>query len=135
MAEKDALLKKLETSVLMHGDEMMRGALDATLNADIPSIDIRRALMRGLEKVRHKLLSNDVSIPEFLFCIDTITEGLDRLSSFQKNDKAIEGEIPLVIGVVEGDPHDLGKNIIASNYRTCGYRVFDLGNYVPNESF
>lgn len=134
MTEKNALLKKLETAVWKHSDEMMDESLDVALNAGIPSVDIRGAIMRGLEQVRHKLMSN-ASIPDFLLCIDTVTEGLNRLSSLQEGDKAKEGDIPLVIGVVKGDPHDLGKNIIAAIYRTYGYRVFDLGRDVSREVF
>jgi 5-methyltetrahydrofolate--homocysteine methyltransferase len=53
----------------------------------------------------------------------------------EEGDKANEGEIPLVIGFVEGDPHDLGKNIIAAIYRNYGYRLFDLGRDVSKERF
>jgi len=135
MTDSITLLKNLETALWMHNDEMMGEILGAALNAGISPVDIRRALIQGLEQVRHQLMSNDTSIPDFLLCIDTMTAGLNRLSTPKEGDKANEGEIPLVIGVVEGDPHDLGKNIIAAIYRNCGYRVFDLGRDVSKERF
>ena len=135
MTDSSTLLKNLETALCKHDDEMMGETLDAALNAGVSAADIHHALIQGLEQVRHQLMSNDTSIPDFLLCIDTMTAGLDRLSAFRKGDKANEGEIPIVIGVVEGDPHDLGKNIIAAIYKNCGYRVFDLGRDVSKESF
>lgn len=135
MTDSSTLLKNLETALWKHDDEMMSETLGAALNAGVSPVDIRRALIQGLEQVRHQLMSNDTSIPDFLLCIDTMTAGLNRLSTPKDGDKANEGEIPLVIGVVEGDPHDLGKNIIAAIYRNCGYRVFDLGRDVSKERF
>ncbi len=135
MTESNALLKKLETAVSEHRDEVMADALDAALDAGAPSADVRHAIMQGLENVRHRLMSNDFSIPDFLICIDTATGGLDRLSSLRKDDRAGEEDISLVIGVVEGDPHDMGKNIIAAVYRTRGYHVFDLGREVSKDTF
>ena len=41
----------------------------------------------------------------------------------------------IVIGVVEGDVHDMGKNIVAAVLEACGFRVTDLGKNVPNETF
>lgn len=43
--------------------------------------------------------------------------------------------IPIVLGTVEGDIHDLGKNILAYLLRSNGYRVYDLGVSVPPEKF
>jgi len=135
MTDSITLLKNLETALWKHNGEMMGETLGAALNAGVSPIDIRHALIQGLEQVRHQLMSNDTSIPDFLLCIDTMTAGLNRLSTPEEGDKANESEIPLVIGVVEGDPHDLGKNIIAAIYRNCGYRVFDLGRDVSKERF
>jgi methanogenic corrinoid protein MtbC1 len=137
MTEKSALLSELEMAVSRHDDEVMSGKLDTVMNSGISPAEISRAIMLGLDDVRRKLMSNDASIPEFLLCVDTMTEGLCRLSqSVRDRVDDIESDAPiLVIGVVEGDPHDLGKSIIAAVYRAGGYRVMDLGCQVPQERF
>jgi 5-methyltetrahydrofolate--homocysteine methyltransferase len=43
--------------------------------------------------------------------------------------------LPLVIGVVRGDPHDMGKSIVAGVYKAYGYNVIDLGCQVPADEF
>ena len=135
MTESDSLLEQLQTAVSRHDEEMLRATLDQALDAGLEAAEVNRTILLGLEQVRHKFMSNDTSLPDFLLCIDTVVAGLKRLSSAQGDYRTAEDDTPVVIGVVEGDPHDLGKNIIAAIYRAYGYRVFDLGCQVPNEEF
>lgn len=135
MTDRITLLRELEAAVSRHNDEALNSTLDAALNAGISLKDIRLSIILGLDQVRGKLMSNDASIPDFLLCLDRATDGLHRLTSLKKGRRLTENDTPLVIGVVEGDPHSLGKNMIASIYRTCGYRVSDLGLQVPEKIF
>ena len=133
MTESNSLLEQLQTAVSRHDREMMRVTMDRALDTRVEAADVNRAILLGLEQVRHRFMSNDTSLPDFLLCIDTVTDGLKRLSSAEGGHRAVENDGSIVIGVVEGDPHELGKNIIAAIYRAYGYRVFDLGCQVPNE--
>lgn len=99
----------------------------------MPATQVRDLLFGELESVRKRLMSNDSSIPEFLLTLDCVLGGLDRIRSFPGFTPRVNCTI--VIGVVEGDPHDLGKNVITGIYRACGYRVIDLGRNVPREAF
>ena len=135
MEDKCLPLEKLETAVRDHSIEVMTEALETAMKSGISPVEIRHALIRGLEYVRLRLMTSDTSIPDFLLSMDSMTEGLRRLSALQGEVKTSKGDIPLTIGVVEGDPHDLGKNIIAAIYRNCGYRVLDLGRDVPKGDF
>ena len=135
MTESDSLLKGLQRAVSEHDDKTLTAMIDRGLEARVPVADMHRNVLLGLEEVRHDFMSNKTSLPDFLLCLDTTTEGLRRLSPLQDGRSVTDEGIPLVIGVVEGDPHDLGKNIIAAVYRAYGYRVFDLGCQVPNGRF
>jgi len=115
-----------------------RNALDTLCRGsgkDIELKNIRYNLIRSLENVRHHLMSNAISIPEFLLILDMVGQKLDELASPSETGSQPDAEIPLVIGVVEGDPHDLGKNIIARIYATSGYRVFNLGRNIAESTF
>jgi methylmalonyl-CoA mutase cobalamin-binding domain/chain len=135
MTQHDSLLKDLQTSVSKRDQQMLRETMGRALDTRVEAADVHRAILMGLEQVRHKFMSNDTSLPEFLLCIDTVIEGLTMLSSAPGGPGAIGNDTAIVIGVVEGDPHDLGKNIIAAIYRAYGFRVFDLGCQVPNQEF
>jgi 5-methyltetrahydrofolate--homocysteine methyltransferase len=80
-------------------------------------------------------MSNEQPLPDLLLSIDTVIAGLNRLAPLTEGGRPVGEGTRLVIGVVEGDPHDMGKNIIAAVYRAYGYQVFDLGCQVPNEKF
>lgn len=128
------ILKMLESSVLNQDEALLQRSLKASLENKIPDVQIRSALLDGLNQVRKGLLSNRVSLPELLLSLDVVASGLDKLK-----DNAPEWQdqkpVVLVIGVVEGDPHDLGKNIIALIYKSYGYQVWDLGAQVSKEMF
>jgi len=92
-------------------------------------------MLKGLERARKKLLSNESSLPELLVSLDMTAKGLDALQRTGTGSVEDENPVSLVIGVVPGDPHDLGKNIISLLYQSYGYRVTDLGSQVEKEAF
>lgn len=135
MRERASLLEELESAVSSGQKGELNRIMTMALGSGITSSDIYHYMLGGLDHIRLKVLSNHASLPDLLLCIDTVTEGLNKLSSHKDVSWRGEKDIPLVIGVVEGDPHTLGKNIIAAIYRTWGYQVFDLGAQVSKEEF
>ncbi len=133
--EERKILNELESAVSTHQEKKLETLLSAALNEGICFKNIRQSLIQGLDQVRFRLMSNETSIPDLLLCLDLTTHGLNKLFSIEQGIHIKENDIPLVIGVVDGDPHDLGKNIVAAIYRTCGYNVCDLGSQVPDEIF
>jgi len=115
-------------------DEIDR-ALQAVKNEACPAGDILNALTAGIEKARIMLQQDEFSIPDFLLAIDAFRTGVD----FLKNDLSFsdlkKGKQQIVIGVAEGDVHDLGKNIVAAVLDASGYRVHDMGKNISNEVF
>ncbi|ACL05879.1 Cobalamin B12-binding domain protein [Desulfatibacillum aliphaticivorans] len=90
------------------------------------------ALTRGLDAVRKKLGDYRSSVAEFLLCVDVMRAGLRKIKDACPKD----GDMPVVvIGVVRGDVHDLGKNIVAGVLEAYGYRVVDLGRDVAPLEF
>ena len=134
MIDMNISLKNLRMAVSSHNQVSLLDALDNEFARAGQTSDIHQAMLLGLEDVRQGLMSNQYSIPEFLLCVDTLTKGMERLSRMGTIGKSTD-ESQLVIGVVEGDPHDLGKNIIAAIYRVSGYNVTDLGWGVPGNVF
>ena len=131
----ETIVRDLAEAVRVHDERALHELFDDASTSGITAPEVRRALIGGLEEVRQNLMSNDASIPDFLLSLDRVTEGLGRLSRFRGYDRSSVEDTTVVIGVVEGDPHDLGKNVIAGIYRAYGYRVFDLGHEVSQEAF
>jgi methanogenic corrinoid protein MtbC1 len=73
-------------------------------------------------------------VPELLTCADALYVGLDILRPHVKGkDAAVKGQV--VIGTVQGDVHDIGKNMIKMMFEVGGFTVHDLGRDVPLERF
>ncbi len=128
------ILQNLEFAVLRQDNGLLERSMQTALENQLPESRIREALLSGLDMIRKRLLSNDTSLPELLVSLDVVASGFKKLRA---NTSAFPEKNPvsLVIGAVEGDPHDLGKNIIAMIYRSFGYQVWDLGAQVPLDRF
>ncbi len=133
MEKQPEILMSIERSIGASGAGMPQEWIDRAMKDHVPAHDIRCALISGLEILRKRLMSSDFGLPDFLLRIDSVLVCLERLSTI--DDAGSSPDMPLVIGVVRGDPHDLGKNIIAGIYRAHGYRVVDLGRDVSSEDF
>ena len=73
-------------------------------------------------------------LPEVLTASYAMNVGIDVLKEHIAQEEA-ESSIKLVIGVVEGDTHDIGKNLVKIMCEAAGFQVFDLGRDVPLDEF
>ncbi len=130
---KPKLRKQMEEAVLSRSPSRLEQVFAELDPASVSPGEILAAMTAAMEKARTELKAGRCSIPEFLLCIDTFRKGVDLL-------KGLAGEIAgkeeaVVIGVVEGDAHDMGKNIVAGVLEAAGYRVHDLGKDVSKDRF
>jgi methylmalonyl-CoA mutase cobalamin-binding domain/chain len=73
-------------------------------------------------------------IPEQLICSDAMYNGLDVLRPHLSGSDS-QQKYKIVIGVVEGDTHDIGKNLVKIMLESAGYELIDLGRDVPALNF
>ena len=133
MEDKNPVLEDIEQAVKRYDISGIDTLIKQALDKKIDEKEIRDSLISAVEFVRKKLMSNKMSIPEFLLSIDTMFMGLDIIS--RESEGLAEEKGSIVIGLVEGDPHDLGKNIISRVYQAYGYKVLDLGREVSKDAF
>ena len=132
------ILAGLEQSVLSNNPEETARALQAVKSKNYSGDDILNALTRGIENARNGFKQDKYSIPDLLLAIDAYRMGVDFLKNyppFADAQKKNKSRFQIVIGVAEGDVHDLGKNIVAAVLEASGYCVHDMGRNVPNEVF
>lgn len=91
-------------------------------------------LVAGMNKVAELYEEEEYFIPELLICSDAMYNGLDimkpKLANGQMRQKG-----KVVIGVVQGDTHDIGKNLVKIMLESSGYQMIDLGRDIPPEEF
>ena len=137
MAEERAqnLIKQLHDAVVKM-DEEASAQLSKTILAE--GIDANRAITEGLtaamSKVGELYTNQEYWVPELLLCSDALYAALDILKPKVKVEEAqVKGQI--VLGVVEGDMHDIGKNLVKVMLDAAGWTVYDLGRDVQLERF
>jgi len=130
--------------------EITKGIYNAVVNMDedtvvelskaalAEGIDAYSVVMDGLaaamDRVGELYTSQEYFVPELLSCADALYAGLDILKPHIKREEA-ESKKTIIIGVVEGDIHDIGKNLVKIMFDAAGWVVNDLGNNVSVDTF
>jgi 5-methyltetrahydrofolate--homocysteine methyltransferase len=92
------------------------------------------ALLPGMEVVGERMREGDCFIPEVLLSARTMQGALDLLRPHMAaGDSASAGTV--VIGTVEGDLHDIGKNLVGMMLQGAGFEVVNLGTGVTSADF
>ena len=129
------LLKELSNCVVdMDEDkavEMAQQYVKNNFNA-YEAMDL--GLANGMERAGTLYEEEEYYIPELLMCSDAMYAGLEILKPYLDKEKS-EHRHRVVIGVVEGDTHDIGKNLVKIMLETSGFDVVDLGRDVPPMDF
>jgi 5-methyltetrahydrofolate--homocysteine methyltransferase len=95
---------------------------------------INHGLQAGMGVVGEKFSSGEYFLPDMLMAARAMAAALEILKPLLGGTGlATTGKV--VIGTVQGDMHDIGKNVVATFLKGGGFEVFDLGNNVPDKKF
>jgi len=135
MLDKEEVLKKLVQAVVDGNLELAEAAAKDAVRVGIePYKAIIEGLAKGMEIVGEKYDQKEYFLPELLMAGDAMYAGLNvLLPLLPKRESGGKGTV--ILGVVEGDIHDIGKNIVKTMLTASGYKVIDLGKDVPVDEF
>ena len=112
-------------------DEYVKKALDDGID---PDVILKEGLIVGMEIVGIKFRENKVFVPQVLMSAKAMTAGMAHLRPY-----FVSGEVQrkgkFILGTVQGDLHDIGKNLVGMMLEGNGYEVIDLGTDVKAEKF
>lgn len=111
--------------------ELVRDALANNVN---PNDILTKGLMVGMSEVGQKFSRNEVFVPDLLMAAKAMTAGMDQLKPHFESGAAQRRGV-FVVGTVQGDLHDIGKNLVRMMMEGAGYEVIDLGVDVAPEKF
>ena len=130
----------------MKREEILKGLADATLSGDSEQtalfakkaldsgVDAYDAIMEGcavgMKIASEKYETGEMFVPEMLLAAEAMYAAIDILKPHIKLGKA-SATGSVVIGVVEGDIHDIGKNLVKIMLDATGYQIYDMGSDVP----
>ncbi|MGE9942023.1 corrinoid protein [Bariatricus sp. SGI.161] len=133
---KEELLEALSECVVEMEDEEVVDVANEYLEAGYSAFDgIMDGLVDGMNKASDLYDAEEYFVTDVLLCSDAMYAGLDVLRPHLPADDTGVEKPKVVIGVVEGDTHDIGKNLVKIMLDTAGFEMYDLGRDVPLDSF
>jgi corrinoid protein of di/trimethylamine methyltransferase len=131
----DAILEKMAERLIVgkidEVKELSQQALDQGIS---PREIIDKGLLAGMEVVGKRFKAGDMFIPEVLLCARCMHGAMDILKPLLSEADAAGVGIYL-IGTVEGDLHDIGKNLVSMMLQGAGFEVIDMGTNITPQQF
>ena len=135
MRNKEELLVELSDNVAGMDDDAVVSVAHEYVQAGYPALDgITEGLVDGMNRATALYNAGEYYVPELLVCSDAMYKGLEVLRPHLER-RTLSEVRKVVIGVVEGDTHDIGKNLVKVMLETGGFEVYDMGRDVPAENF
>lgn len=135
-SKKKELLERLSECVVeMEDEEIVEVAREYAELGYSANEGIMDGLVDGMNKAGELYEEEEYYIAELLLCSDAMYAGINVLKEYldEKDDNSMKKKI--VIGVIEGDTHDIGKNLVKIMLETAGFEMIDLGRDVSVDHF
>ncbi len=114
----------------MQGSPGVSEIVEIAIKQKTPSKIILDTLSSGMEVVGQKFESGEYMMPDVIASAECVCSAVDMLDLYNLEKENINRKGTFVIATVQGDLHDIGKNIVATILKGDGYEVRDLGNNV-----
>lgn len=132
---KGELLKKLSDCVVeMEEEEVVDVAVDYIKEGHDPQEGMLEGLVDGMKRASDLYDEGEYYVPELIGCSDAMYAGIEEFNKVLP-EAALSKKAKIAIGVIEGDTHDIGKNLVRILMETGGFDVTDLGRDVPVDTF
>ena len=133
---KEELLEKLSECVVEMEDEEVVDVANEYVESGYPALDgIMEGRVDGMNKASDLYDEEEYFVTDLLLCSDAMYSGIDILKPHLPVEENKGEKLKIVIGVVEGDTHDIGKNLVKIMLDTAGFEMYDLGRDVPLDNF
>ena len=132
---KEEILEGLKEAVIKFDIDNIKALAENALSQGVSAYEgVSNGMAKGMDVVGQKYQLGEFFLPELVMAGETFKEGMKVFGAHLKpSEIAAQGRI--VIGTVEGDLHDIGKNIVASMVEASGFEVHDLGVDVTADHF
>lgn len=127
----DQISKTLEKGDPKQMAELIAQAFDLGV---APETVLNKGLIVGMDRVGQKFQTGEIYIPHMLLAARAMHAALDILKPLLvESGNAPAGRV--VLGTVQGDHHDIGKNLVSTMLAGKGFEVIDVGIDAPAEKF
>lgn len=136
MSDTD-IMKALADSLLEYDPDETVALVNKALEEGHSANDILgEGLIKGMDVVGDLFRDGEIFVPEVSIAAECLQEALTILKPLLKSDEeGGAGNVKIILGTVEGDIHDIGKNLVATMLEGAGFQVFNIGSDVPATKF
>lgn len=134
---KEFFMEGLKKAILSYDMEGARRAAEAAVRAGVdPAEAIQQGLAAGIKEVGERFHRYEIYLPHMVLASDAMTEAMKVFEGALSEERMrLLRKGTIVLGTVEGDIHDLGKNVVAMMLKAEGFEVSDLGKDVKTDIF
>jgi len=131
MIDKDAFYEAIGEPESLETEKLIKDCLD---QGEVAGDILNQGLLEAMDIIGEQFRQDEIYIPEVLLAARNLHKGLDILRPLLA-EAGVRGKGVFVIGTVQGDIHDVGKNIVSIMLEGAGFEVIDLGVDVLRETF
>jgi corrinoid protein of di/trimethylamine methyltransferase len=128
-------LQKLRAAVLKYDVDEVKKIVAEALKENVSPVQlIDEGLLPAIKEIGEMFERNEVFLPHMVMASEAVDEAMKMIEPhFTQGEERVRGK--LVLGTVEGDLHDLGKNVVMMMLKANGFEVIDIGRDVKAETF
>jgi len=136
--ERESAIRKVQERLVQFDEEDIKQAVREALDTGLTPFEIvTMGMAEGMAEVGRRYETGEFFLPELVMAGNTMKEGMTILDPLLKAEA--NGEVStkgtVVLGTVEGDLHEIGKNIVKTLLEGSGFAVHDIGVDQPTSSF
>ena len=129
------ILVSISEKLIQGDDRGVAADTGSAIKEGIPAQTIlNEGLIKGMNVVGDKFRDHDIFLPDVLMAAKAMYAGMELLKPILIS-SGISSRGKVVIGTIQGDLHDIGKNLVGIMLKGAGYEVIDLGHDVAPERF
>ncbi len=135
--EREQLCQQLSDAVLYGVEQKAVEAAKAFLAHGFDAmVGLHQGLIHGMDRVTERWVNGDYFLPDVVMAANAMQAGSEILHAAMVNSVATkQHKATVVLGTIEGDIHNIGKNLVRAILTAAHYRVIDIGEDQPPQQF
>ncbi len=134
--EQQELFAKLKQAVIEGEEETLVSLVQDAIETTDPLAMVEQGMMPGMTEIGNRFSAGDAYLPELLMAAEAWDQAMKIIKpKLVAAGASIKKQGTIVLGTVQTDIHEIGKNILANLLTTAGFEVHDIGHDAPASKF
>jgi corrinoid protein of di/trimethylamine methyltransferase len=134
--EQQKLFEKLKQAVMEGEEETLVSLVQGAIETVDPLAMVEQGMMPGMTEVGNQFSAGEAYLPELLMAAEAWEQAMKIIKpKLVATGASMEKRGIIVLGTVQTDIHEIGKNILANLLMTAGFEVHDIGHDTPASKF